>query len=564
MQSTSTREVAPSSLTNWIGVEQIGVQTTITRGVALTTEPVEPAKAPNREVFLDAIRTLAIVRVVLWHALGAAVLTYVVAAVPAMFFVTGSLLAKSLRKGARSVIVDRARRILVPLWAFTVTAFAVMVVAHRVDGTAKTSVPWRDLVFWLLPLDDPHGSVWEGGYLSSPLWYLRALLWLIIASPVLLRLVRRSRIVAFSAVVVGLGVLEWLVRTGRWYSPWSWRLGDLFLYAGFLMAGFCHRDGRLDAMTRRRWMMVALTFGVAAAVWCSTQMAADHVVNDSHPAHLLIGAMWLCLLFWARPSIERFAAVRPVAAFIAFVNQRSITIYLWHSTAIIVAFELLRRAPISFFPGGKVIALLGSTAVITLVFVLIAGRIEDFANRRPRRTWPGRVTKPGWRGLGIPLPALALTVAGSLLLVAAAGETAFNGNRSEAAAAPPATPVGLAAAATTTAGPALRIPSQQPKAPVFTTTESTPQPGAASDQTKTGAPLAAATPIGTPVSTTTAVATTPSSKTPNRSRVPRDQARRRPMRRPRKRRWPPRRRPCPARSRAQRWPRSCKRRSRHG
>ena len=48
-----------------------------------------PAPATSqREVFLDAIRVIALVRVVLWHALGLPVLTYLVAAVPTMFFVT--------------------------------------------------------------------------------------------------------------------------------------------------------------------------------------------------------------------------------------------------------------------------------------------------------------------------------------------------------------------------------------------------------------------------------------------------------------------------------------------
>ena len=153
-----------------------------------TPTPRAPAtEAPHeREVFLDAIRTLALVRVVLWHALALPVLTYFVAAVPAMFSVTGSPLAHSLGRGARRVIVDRARRILVPLWVFPAGAFLAMTIAHRIDGTTRTAVPIRDLLAWLVPVVDPHGSPWEGGYLSSPLWYLRALLWLLLMEPFLL------------------------------------------------------------------------------------------------------------------------------------------------------------------------------------------------------------------------------------------------------------------------------------------------------------------------------------------------------------------------------------------
>ena len=48
----------------------------------------------TRERFLDAVRALAVVRVMVWHAFGFAAITYFVSAVPAMFFVTGSLLAR--------------------------------------------------------------------------------------------------------------------------------------------------------------------------------------------------------------------------------------------------------------------------------------------------------------------------------------------------------------------------------------------------------------------------------------------------------------------------------------
>ena len=133
--------------------------------------------------FLDAVRTAAVLRVIVWHAFGAAAITYVLSAVPAMFFVTGSLLARSIdRHGAARTTVDRLRRMLVPLWAFAAVAFAVMAGADRVVHSTATQVPRDALVWWLVPLWDPKGSVWEAGWLSAPLWYLRALLWLVLSS----------------------------------------------------------------------------------------------------------------------------------------------------------------------------------------------------------------------------------------------------------------------------------------------------------------------------------------------------------------------------------------------
>ena len=69
---------------------------------------------PGRDGFLDAIRAVAVIRVVTWHTYGWAPITWVVAAVPAMFFVSGHLLARSFeRRSPRVVVADRLRRLLI-------------------------------------------------------------------------------------------------------------------------------------------------------------------------------------------------------------------------------------------------------------------------------------------------------------------------------------------------------------------------------------------------------------------------------------------------------------------
>ena len=450
-----------------------------------------PSGGSEREVFLDAVRVIALVRVVLWHALGAAVLTYFVAAVPTMFFVTGSLLAKSLRRGAVKVIVDRARRILVPLWVFAFGAYLVMATAHALDRTPKTAVPWRDIPFWILPIDDPVGSKWEGGYMSSPLWYLRALLWLILLSPLLWWLVRRAGLCVLAVPLTAVFVLEWLSRRGSFTGTWAWRVGDLALYSCFVILGFVHRLGRLQRLTRWQWAIIAALAAAAAAVWCTTQPVPGHVVNDSHPAHLFVGLGWLSAFFVARPFIERVAATRPGRGLIAAVSPRTITIYLWHSTAVIVSFEVLRRASLSFPPGGWVVALLTLTAGVTTLFVLAFGWVEDLANKRPADIWP-QTAALARRRRRVPFAAVAIAVLGALVLVAAADESVFAGRRAEAASEPAA---GDASAAK---GSTLRVPSQAPKAPVFV-------PATTASPTTTDTASSSAT---TSVSTTTVPPTT--------------------------------------------------------
>ncbi len=408
----------------------------------------------EREVFLDALRTVALIRVILWHATGAPAVTYVIAAVPTMFFVNGSLLAKSFERGVLPVLRDRARRILVPLWVFAAGAFVTMSVAHAIDGTEATEVPWRELVFWLFPVADPTGSQWEAGYMAAPLWYLRAFLWILLLSPLLVQLVRRTGGAVVGVSFAAVFVLEWLARSGRWTGSWAWRVGDLALYATFSMLGIAHRNGRLAWMTRRHWATVAATAAGAAAVWLATQPVPDHVVNDSHPAHLLVGLAWLGAFFTVRPAIERLARTRPAGAAISWVSQRTITIYLWHSTAIIVAYELLRRSGVSFPPGGWVALLLVGTVLVTSVFVLCFGWIEDAANHRVRHLWP--VPKFSGSAAHMHRFATASAVAGSLVLFASANATVFEAHRAEAAGQP--------------ATPKLRVPSRAPTVPVFVPT----------------------------------------------------------------------------------------------
>ena len=403
----------------------------------------------ERERFLDAVRTLAVLRVIVWHAFGAAAITYVVSAVPAMFFVTGSLLARSIdRHTGTRTIVDRLRRMLIPLWAFTAVAFAVMAIAHRLAPSATTAVPRDALVYWLFPVTDPSGSAWEAGWLSSPLWYLRALLWLMLAAPLLLRLVRRAPWATFTALIAVVFALDVAARHPDWplqQTRAPWLVGDFALYAIFVALGFLHRDGRLAQLTRRTWAVAAAVTGAAAAAWVLTQPVHDMVVNDSHPAHLLIGFAWLALSLSVAPLIEQVARRRHVANVIAAMNSRSMTVYLWHSTAIIVGYQLLWRVPFALPYGVFSAALLALTAVGTITLVTAFGWIEDLAARKRGALWPALLARHPRRSGSVALAGMSLF---ALVGVSVA-----------------CTPLSAASVAAVST---VRAPSQQPPTPVIT------------------------------------------------------------------------------------------------
>ncbi len=415
----------------------------------------------EREGFLDALRAIAILRVIAWHAFGVATITYVVAAMPAMFFVTGSLLAKSFtRRAARTVLFDRFRRLFVPLWVFGLVAWVAMAVAARFTGEG---LPLHRALAWVIPLTDPHGTVWEAGWLSSHLWYLRTLTWLFLLSPLLLRAARAHRVLALAVPVAAVFVLDVLSRGAQglpFGGETAWVAGDLALYSIFLMAGFLHRDGAFQRVSRFRWLAVALAAGAAAAVWRVTQPVPLGVVNNSHPLHLFVGAAWLGVALAAQGTLARLAAWPVTAGPIRAIGRHALTIYLWHTAAIILAINVLDARSVEN-PAARALGLVLLTAVGVVAAVRLFGWVEDVAARR--RAAPRPRPRPILVGAVTPSRlAFATLVSFSTGLVVAFG-------------AQPGAVHDAAAADRSSRRPP--IPSKPPPAPVFHT-EVTPAPPA--------------------------------------------------------------------------------------
>lgn len=225
-----------------------------------------------------------------------------------------------------------------------------------------------------------------GRYLSSPLWYLRVLLWLLVLSPVLLASFRRRPAIALGLPVLALAVLEWVGRHPNWAVPWLpdlvWQAGDVALYAIFLMLGFAHRDGRLDGLGTRRWLTVAGVSALGAAGWIITQPVPGMVVNNSHPAHLLVGLAWLGVVMAGREWLDRMARAPRAGAAVAWVTQRTMTTYLWHAAALVITRHALGR-PGELPAGVWSVGLVAGTAAVMTLLVLAFGWVEDLAGGRP-------------------------------------------------------------------------------------------------------------------------------------------------------------------------------------
>jgi len=380
------------------------------------------AKTKTRDGFIDALRAVALIRVVVWHAIGDPKISWIITTMPLMFFVAGSLLASSLDR-AQPLVVLRRRltRLLVPFWFFGALVLSVCAAVDVRSGSDATSLSLGQLWAWIVPLVNPTASAWEAGWASSPLWYLRAYLWILLLSPALLWVWRRVSGVALTGAIATMGLAH-IVSTAQSSGPGAaiWILGDLGIYGFFVMLGFAHRDGHFDRMEVREigeWLCIALAVTVLA--WRFTS-SPDGVVNHSYPTLLAYGCAWLCAALLVRPFLSRAPQVPVVGPALYWMTRRAMSIYLWHSPAIVASYWLLSKAGIEATPA----PILALTAVLVVLASTATGWIEDIAGRRdpelvplPNRTAP-RIQVKASRGslvagLGIGIT-MALLAASSL------------------------------------------------------------------------------------------------------------------------------------------------------
>ncbi|WP_323183844.1 polysaccharide deacetylase family protein [Streptomyces canus] len=359
--------------------------------------PERPTKGA-RDLYLDFLRALALLRVVAYHTFNWAWLTLLFPAMGVMFALAGSLMARSLDRHDRTataVVRARMRRLLPPLWAFALCVVGAMLGrGWNPGGQGRGLAGWAGLLWWIVPLRDPptDGSTWAL-QVSAPLWYIRAYLLFVLLSPLLLRLFRKGP----WTCVTGFLVLAEVAQTGLVPMPDALRgpLTDLVVFGACWLLGFAHRDGlvhRLPAL--RVWGLALLT--TAAGGWFAITHPTDegYDLGEIPFAQALWSFGFVLLLMRFRPRGDQWVRrYRPVHAAVVLLNARAVTVYLWHEVALVLGvllIDLMWRVHVfeTTLPLGAdwflfVLAwpLIGSA-------VLLAGWVEDVAARRRPRPWP--------------------------------------------------------------------------------------------------------------------------------------------------------------------------------
>ncbi len=248
----------------------------------------EQLTTPQRDAALDGLRALAILRVITWHASGWSWTTWIISSVPAMFVVTGALLARSLQKAsAIQTLRKRFKRLLLPLWFYSLTVYLLSAHFH-----VRTSAVWT----FFLPFSQPTSLI-ASQWFTSAMWYLRAYVWVLVLAPFIFAFTRKFKslipIIGMIAVVV-LGILN--IDT----SGFGWAAGDILLYSTCTAAGMAWlANGR---PSQRTLQFAAVASLVGACGWLLFRQPLDGVVNNDHVLHLFVGghcpANWV--LAWRR------------------------------------------------------------------------------------------------------------------------------------------------------------------------------------------------------------------------------------------------------------------------
>ncbi|SCF94473.1 acyltransferase [Streptomyces sp. Cmuel-A718b] len=370
--------------------------------------PTAPAARPGRDRYLDLLRTIALLRVVIYHIFGWAWLTILFPSMGVMFALAGSLMARSLGRPALGVVRGRIRRLLPPMWVFALVVVPMMFALSWQPVKEEGAWWFVKLAWYVFPVGAPPFP-WSSGdraglledtwavQAAGPLWYIRAYLWFVLASPLLLRAFRRLPWATLLAplgltAVIGTGLVTVPGETGN-------ALSDFAVFGSCWILGFAHHDGLFKDVPRYLTVSVASIVMGFGLWWASGHLTADGWDLNDIPLAQATWSLGFCviLLQYAPSWQELPGRLARFDRLVTLANNRAVTIYLWHNLLILATIpllDLLWEIPyVDAHLGSAVEA--GYTLLMTLLIwplialmIVAVGWVEDVAAKRRPRLWP--------------------------------------------------------------------------------------------------------------------------------------------------------------------------------
>lgn len=297
------------------------------------------ARPATRDTGIDLIRALCVAGVVLLHAIMVGVtvtetgpvfanasegtwwivpVSWALQVMPLFFIIGGFAGVISYRRqsargaSASQFIAARVHRLLRP--ALVVVAAVGLALA----ALSLAGVP-ADLV------------AVAGFRYGQPLWFLAVFLLCQALLPALSALHDRAPRRTLGALAVAAVMVD-AVRAASGVDGIGF-LNLAFVWLTLQQLGFFHADGRIDALSRRTRILIAMmAAAVLAASFLTGVYSPDLIANINPPtgALLLVGVIHVSLLSLFHDRITAFSSRPSASAFSSFINRRTMTIYLWH------------------------------------------------------------------------------------------------------------------------------------------------------------------------------------------------------------------------------------------
>lgn len=307
----------------------------------------------SRDRYVDFLRALSIVIVVLWHWVfsitqwnddgslgmpnpigdipGLWLATWILQIMPVFFFVGGFANLASFEAvertggGARQFIAGRLRRLGKPVGIYVAIWFAGDLLARAMLPEYTGVTHWGMVVF-------------------VPLWFLGVYTGVVLLAPITARLHRSGRELTIVAMLAALVVIELVrVRSG---------IGVLGLATSALVWLFVHqlgyfwRDGTFAAgSSRRPWALVvgglaALIVLTNLGIYPQSMVSLQGESSNMFPTTPCIAALavfQLGIVLLLRARAEQWLAGRRAWSATVAVNAVAMTVFTWHMTALVAA-----------------------------------------------------------------------------------------------------------------------------------------------------------------------------------------------------------------------------------